>query len=38
VTWPGAFVGFFYAAVLGGVVGWVVSFIYNQIAARRSNG
>jgi hypothetical protein len=31
-------VGFFYAAVIGGVVGWVVAFIYNQIVARRSDG
>jgi hypothetical protein len=38
VTWPGAFVGFFYAAVIGGIVGWVVAFIYNQIVARRSDG
>lgn len=35
VTWPGAFVGFFYAAVTGGVVGWVVAFTYNRLAARR---
>ena len=38
VTWPGAFVGFFYAAVVGGITGWVVAFIYNQIVARRSKG
>ena len=37
VTWPGAFLGFFYAAVIGGVVGWVIAFIYNKIAARRSD-
>lgn len=37
VTWPGAFLGFFYAAVIGGVVGWVIAFIYNEIVARRSN-
>jgi len=37
VTWPGAFLGFFYAAVVGGVVGWVIAFIYNKIVARRSN-
>jgi hypothetical protein len=28
-------VGFIYAAVIGGIVGWVVAFIYNQIVARR---
>ncbi len=38
VTWPGAFVGFFYAAVLGAVVGWSVAFIYNRIVALRSDG
>ena len=38
VTWPGAFIGFIYAAVLGGIVGWVVAYIYNQIVARRSDG
>ena len=37
VTWPGAFLGFFYAAAVGGVVGWVIAFIYNEIVARRSN-
>lgn len=38
VTWPGAFVGFFYLLVIGGVVGWVVAFIYNQIVAMRDRG
>ena len=38
VTWPGAFVGFFYAAAVGGVVGWTVAFIYNQIVAHRDQG
>ena len=38
VTWPGAFVGFFYLMVVGGVTGWVVAFIYNQIVASRNNG
>jgi len=38
VTWPGAFVGFFYLMVIGGVTGWVVAFIYNQIVASRNNG
>jgi len=28
-------VGFVYAAVLGGVVGWVIAFIYNRIVAHR---
>ena len=38
VTWPGAFVGFFYLLVVGGVTGWVVAFIYNRIVAIRNNG
>ena len=38
VTWPGAFVGFFYLVVLGGVTGWVVAFIYNRIVAMRNDG
>ena len=38
VTWPGAFVGFFYLVVIGGVTGWVVAFIYNRIVAMRNNG
>jgi hypothetical protein len=36
VTWPGAFIGFFYAAVLGGIVGWAVALIYNKIVASRN--
>ena len=35
VTWPGAFIGFIYAALIGGAVGWAVAFIYNQIVTRR---
>lgn len=38
VTWPGAFLGFFEAALLGGAVGWVVAYIYNAIVARRQSG
>lgn len=38
VTWAGAFLGFFYAALLGAIVGWVVAFIYNRVAARRNGG
>jgi hypothetical protein len=37
VTWPGAFVGFFYAAAVGAIIGWVVAFIYNEIVAHRSD-
>ena len=35
VTWPGAFVGFLYAAPLGAAIGWLVAFLYNRIVARR---
>jgi hypothetical protein len=35
VSWPGAFVGFSYAALIGGFVGWIVAFIYNRIVAFR---
>ena len=38
VTWPGAFVGFFYAAALGCAVGWLVAFIYNRLVARHLAG
>ena len=36
VTWPGAFIGFFYLLLVGGVVGWLIAFIYNQIVAMRN--
>jgi hypothetical protein len=35
VTWPGAFIGFFYAAVVGGIVGWLIAFIYNKLVSFR---
>ena len=38
VTWPGAFVGFFYAALLGAAIGWAVAFIYNQVVSRHHDG
>lgn len=31
VTWPGAFVGFLYGAMTGGVVGWAIGRIYNGV-------
>ena len=36
VTWPGAFIGFFYGALTGGGAGYCISWIYNKIALRRS--
>lgn len=35
VTWPGAFLGLIYGAVLGGLLGWSVAQIYNRMAAYR---
>ena len=34
VTWPGSFVGFFYAALIGAAAGWSLGWIYNRIAFR----
>ena len=35
VTWPGAFLGFFYGALVGGSAGWLMAWIYNRIVALR---
>ena len=35
VSWPGAFVGLLYGAILGGAVGWVVGMLYNRIVGVR---
>ncbi len=35
VTWPGAFVGFFYGAVVCGLIGWTIGTIYNKIVGFR---
>jgi hypothetical protein len=35
VTWPGAFIGFLYGAVIGGVAGWAVGRIYNRVVNAR---
>ena len=37
VTWAGAFIGFFYAALLGAVVGYVLAWIYNRLALWRES-
>jgi hypothetical protein len=34
VSWLGAFVGFGYAALCGGAIGWSIASIYNRIAQR----
>ena len=35
VTWGGAFIGFFWGALAGAILGWAVAWLYNQIAERR---
>jgi len=35
VTWPGALIGFAYGALLGGVVGWSLAWIYNRVTNLR---
>ncbi|MGH9934928.1 MAG: hypothetical protein ACREAM_01710 [Blastocatellia bacterium] len=35
VTWAGSLIGFFYGALLGGVIGWTIGKIYNVVASFR---
>src|SRR5687768_10902314 len=35
VTWPGAFVGLIYGALVGGLIGWSIGIIYNRIVGIR---
>ena len=35
VTWPGAFLGFFYGALVGAVLGWSVAQVYNRVSEYR---
>lgn len=35
VTWPGAFLGFVYGALVGGLLGYAVAWVYNQLVDRR---
>jgi hypothetical protein len=35
VTWPGAFVGFFYGGLCGALAGWSVAWVYNLVVAIR---
>lgn len=35
VSWPGCIVGFFYGALIGGLVGWTTGTIYNHIVGIR---
>ena len=38
VTWGGAFVGFVYAALVGGLAGFLLAWIYNRLADWRRPG
>ena len=35
VTWPGSLVGLFYGALIGGMMGWLIGFVYNRIVSIR---
>lgn len=35
VTWKGSLIGFFYGALLGGLIGWTIGRIYNAVAGFR---
>ena len=35
VTWRGSIIGFFYGALMGGLVGWTISTIYNKVVGVR---
>jgi hypothetical protein len=37
VTWTGAFIGFLYGAMTGGIVGWAIGRIYNTVVSARQN-
>lgn len=33
VTWFGSVIGFFYAALVGGLIGWAIGTIYNKVVS-----
>jgi hypothetical protein len=35
VTWLGSIIGFFYGALVGGVIGWSIGTIYNRVVRIR---
>jgi hypothetical protein len=37
VTWPGAFLGFFYGMLAGALAGGSVAWVYNRVAAHRQS-
>lgn len=38
VTWPGAFIGFFWGALCGALAGWSVTWVYNLAVDLRHRG
>lgn len=38
VTWPGAFIGFAWAFLMGAIAGWLTAWIYNVVAELRNGG
>lgn len=38
VTWSGSLIGFFYGALTGAALGGIVAWLYNSLAALRTNG
>ena len=36
VTWIGSFVGLCYGAIVGGIAGWLICFIYNRIVDKKN--
>lgn len=38
VTWPGAFIGFAWAFLFGGAIGWCTGFLYNRFVGLRQRG
>jgi hypothetical protein len=37
VTVLGSFIGFFYGALTGATIGWIMAFVYNTVAEKRLN-
>lgn len=38
VSWGGSIIGFFYAAALGAIVGWLIAWFYNAVVSLRAAG
>jgi hypothetical protein len=37
VTWKGSLIGFFYGALVGGLIGWSIGTVYNKIVGVREH-